>query len=719
LEVKKDILWRVYLGFIGIVVLSMCILGRAIYIQQVQGSMWRGKSDSLHTRLMPMQAERGTIYSEDGNMLSTSVPYFDIYIDFGADGLREKNGLRFKTYVDSLSIALANFFGDKKASAYKKELQAGYKKRDRYYELSRDLSFEKYKILRTFPLVNQGRNKSGFIAEVKTKRLNPFKLLANRTIGLSRDYINSSGKIINQNVGLERTYDTLLKGDKGQRLVRFISGGAFIPVEGSEIEPENGKDIITTIDVNTQDIAENALMKMMIENDADHGTCIVMETATGKIKAMANLGKLKTVSGPGKKPEDNYWEDYNYALRATEPGSTIKLATLLSVLSEGKTTINDMVHVGATGSDYVGVRTVTEAETMPKPEMTIRECFAHSSNVGMSRIAYNTFAAQPDKYLSYLHKFHFDTRTGIDLIGEERPVLPKIKRNNEGLHAMVTMSFGYAIEVTPLQTLMLYNSIANNGKMVKPYLVNRIESNGVVVKSFEPEVLEEKIAEPSVVQAAQQCMLAVTTEGTGKLVFKDALYSVGGKTGTAHVAGKDISYDDGVYQASFVGYFPFDKPQYTCIVVIKTKPHPEKHMGGQVAAPVFKEIADKLYAAKNAGPMVLSEKFKKDSTLFYYAGETSDVKEVLNTLSIDYVDSSGNQPWSSMYSNNNKPVVKTRWVAKNTMPNVKGMGLKDALFLLEGMNMKVLAKGRGKVTLQSIDPGTAVNKNQLIKIELN
>lgn len=710
MEVKNDILWRVYLGFIGIVVLSVFILGRAVYIQQVQGSYWRSKSDSLHTRMMPMQAERGTIYSEDGNMLSTSVPYFDIYIDFGADGLREKNGLRFKTYVDSLSVALAGFFADKKASAYKKELQAGYKNKDRYYELKKNLTFEEYKTLRSFPLVNQGRNKSGFIAEVKNKRLNPFGLLANRTIGLSRDYINGDGKVISQNVGLERTYDTLLKGDKGQRLVRFISGGAFIPVEGSEIEPENGKDIITTLDVNTQDIAENALMKMMVENDAEHGTCLVMETATGKIKAMANLGR---------RPDGDYWEDYNYALRATEPGSTIKLATLLSVLSEGKASIDDMVHVGGTGNDYVGVRMVTEAERMPKPDMTVRECFAHSSNVGMSRIAYNTFATQPDKYLSYLHKFHFDERTGIDLVGEERPILPKIKRNNEGLHAMVTMSFGYAIEVTPLQTLMLYNAVANNGKMVKPYLVNRIESNGQVIKSFEPEVLEEKIADEKNIKAAQQCMLAVTTEGTGRPVFKDALYTAAGKTGTAHVAGKGINYDDGIYQASFVGYFPFDKPQYTCIVVIKTKAHPEKHMGGQVAAPVFKEVADKLFAQKNAGPMALTGSLKKDSTQFYYAGETKEIKEVLNTLKIDYTDSAANQPWSSMYSNNNKPVVNTRLVAKNTMPNIKGMGLKDALYLLESMNMKVFAKGRGKVIVQSVDPGAAINKNQLIKIELN
>ncbi|HSC40524.1 MAG TPA: hypothetical protein VLD19_21725, partial [Chitinophagaceae bacterium] len=307
-EVKKDILWRVYLSFIGIVVLSLLVMGRAVYIQQFQGHYWRSKSDSMHTRMMPLPSERGTIYSEDGNMLSMSVPYFDIYIDFAADGLREKNGKRFTEYADSLSRALSAYFGDKKASEYKRELQAGYRKKDRYYELKKNLTFEQYKALRSFPLVNQGRNKSGFIAEVRSKRLNPFGLLANRTIGLSRAYKDDEGKMVSQNVGLEKTYDSLLKGESGQRLVRFISGGAFVPVEGSETDPENGRDIITTIDVNAQDITENALLKSMVENEAEHGTCILMEVATGKIKALANLGR---------RPDGSYWEDYNYALRST------------------------------------------------------------------------------------------------------------------------------------------------------------------------------------------------------------------------------------------------------------------------------------------------------------------------------------------------------------------------------------------------------------------
>jgi cell division protein FtsI (penicillin-binding protein 3) len=710
-EVKKDILWRVYLGFIGMVVLSVLVMGRAVYIQQFQGHYWRSKSDSMHTRLMPLQADRGTIYSEDGNMLSMSVPYFDIYIDFGADGLREKDGKRFKECLDSLSRSLAVFFGDKKAADYKKDLQAGYRKKDRYYELRKNLTFAEYKTLRGFPLVNQGRNKSGFIAEVKSKRLNPFGLLANRTIGLSRAYLNNEGKTVSQNVGLEKTYDSLLKGVSGQRLVRFISGGAFVPVEGSETDPENGRDIITTLDVNTQDIAENALLKAMLENEAEHGTCIVMEVATGKIKALANLGR---------RPDGSYWEDYNYALRSTEPGSTIKLATLLSVLSEGKTTINDRVEVGATGNQYVGVRMVTEAEVMPTPVMTVKECFAHSSNVGMSKLAYQSFASQPDKFLSYLHRYHFDSRTGIDLIGEESPVLPRIRRNKEGMHAMVTMSFGYAIEVTPLQTLMLYNAIANDGKMMKPYLVNRLQSNGQTVKEFEPEVLEEKIAREDVIKAVRSCMLSVTTEGTSKKVFRTALYSSGGKTGTAHVAGKDVNYDDGIYQASYAGFFPFDKPQYSCIVVIKTKSHPAKHMGGEVSAPVFREIADKLYAL-NAQPAAGQlAGLKKDSSLFYWAGETGAVKQVLNTLDVAFVDSARGQRWSSIYGNNGaKPVVSNRLVTQHVMPDVKGMGLKDALYLLESMKLKVIARGSGRVVSQSIEAGKQAEKGSTVIIELS
>ena len=283
------------------VLLSMLILGKAFYIQRFQGDHWRSMSDSMHQRIVELDADRGTIYSEDGQMLSTSLPEFDIYLDFRADGLTDKNGKVFKENVDSFTIAMSKYFGDKSSSQYKKELTDGYKRKSRYYALKKKLSFEQYKNFRQFPLVRLGRNKSGVIVEESSKRLSPFGLLANRTIGLSREHIASNGKVKKQNVGLEKSYDTLLTGQKGQRLVRYAAGGA-IPVEGFQIEPENGKDIFTTLDVNIQDIAENALLKQMETSESLYGTCIVMETKTGKIKAIANLGK---------RPDGSYWEDDN------------------------------------------------------------------------------------------------------------------------------------------------------------------------------------------------------------------------------------------------------------------------------------------------------------------------------------------------------------------------------------------------------------------------
>jgi cell division protein FtsI (penicillin-binding protein 3) len=414
LEVKRDILWRVYLSFLGIAVLSVFIITKAFYIQRFQGSYWRSMSDSLHQRIEPLDAERGTIYSEDGQMLSTSIPTFDIYMDMEADGLREKNGKRFRENIDSFSIALANYFGDRTVGEYRRDLQQAYKKSDRYFLIRKKLSFEDYKTFREFPLARLGRNKSGVIVEVDSKRLTPFQLLANRTVGLSRDYFASNGKIKKMNVGLEKSYDSFLTGQKGQRLVRFIAGGVAVPVEGYKVEPENGKDVVTTLDVNIQDITESALMKMMLQSESQYGTAIVMETRTGKIKAIANLGRQR---------DGNYWEDDNYALRVTEPGSTIKLLTLLSVLEKGSSSLSDLVEVGSEGQMMVGPRMVNDAERQPKPVETVEECFAHSSNVGMSKLAYKAFANNPKEFKEYIHRYHLDIPSFIDLKDVPKPRL--------------------------------------------------------------------------------------------------------------------------------------------------------------------------------------------------------------------------------------------------------------------------------------------------------
>ena len=702
MEVKRDILWRVYLSFIGIVLLSLLVLGRAFYIQRFEGAYWRSMSDSMHQRFVELGAERGTIYSEDGQMLSTSIPYFDIYMDFGAEGLRDKSGKRFRENVDSFSYALASYFGDKSKAQYKRELQRAYNEKQRYYLLQKGITFDQFKSFRQFPLAKLGRNKSGVIVEVRTKRLNPLGLLARRTIGLARENA--------QNVGLERTYDTLLKGTTGKRLVRFIAGGAAVPVEGYEIDPENGKDIITTLDVNIQDIAETALMKMLVQSEAQYGTCIVMETATGKIKAIANLGATK---------KGTYDENLNYALQTTEPGSTIKLATLLAVLDAGSSTINDLVDVGTTGNQFVAVRNITDAERAPKPVLTVRECFAHSSNVGMAKLANKAFANDPDAFKKYLQKFHLTKKTGLGLVGEEAPVLPRWKRNKEGLHAMLTMSFGYAIEVSPLHTLMLYNAVANGGKLMQPYLVSSIKNNGIMLQEFEPVVLEEALCKPEVIEAAQQCMEAVVTEGTGKPAFADCPFPVAGKTGTAHVAGGNVKYYDGVYQASFAGYFPANNPQYTCIVVIKTKPHAAQHYGGQLAAPVFKEVATKLYARYIQQKIQTPVLVTADSLQRTFAGNTKEIKEILDEFGMVYKDSANKQPWSVVMEAGQKSVIKPALAGKVQMPDVRNMTLKDALYLLEGKGLKVTAKGKGKVLMQDIAPGSNISKTTTVTLLLN
>ncbi len=664
MEVKRDILWRVYLAFIGIVVLSLVVLGKVFYIQRVQGAYWKGLSDSLHQKWVDMDADRGCIFSEDSSILSTSIPYFNIYVDFGADGLREKNGRRFTENVDSLSLCLSHLFGDQSPAAYRKILWQGFRTNDRYYEIAANVSFEKYQRLRQFPLVREGRNISGFIAEVVNKRLNPFGLLANRTIGLAR--ANA------QNVGLERTYDTVLKGETGRRLVRYIAGGAYVPVEGYEIESQNGKDIITTIDVNIQDIAENALLREMITNQAEHGTCIVMEVATGKIKAIANLGLQQ---------DGSYWEDLNYAIRATEPGSTFKLATLLSLLEDRKVTLNDKLTLDG-GSWKVAGHTVVDAEPHDFRDFTVKEAFEISSNVGMAKLAMSHYGSNPSGFVAHLKKLRLDQPTGIDLLGEGTPIVKHPGSRTWSATTLPWMAFGYEVLVSPLQTLTLYNAVANNGQMLKPYLVSSIQESGITIKENQPTTLIENICSETTLRELQECLKGVCKdpEGTGHSLFQHDFFSVAGKTGTALVADGKRGYADHVYQSSFVGYFPADHPKYTCIVVIRNHPFSKTYLGAKVAGPVFKELADKLMSLD------------------------PDIAAPIPA------NSAGPQ---------GTPAPNPQTVVGHGVPDVKGMGLKDALYLLESANLRVAVRGSGKVRMQSPEPGSEIKKNETITLQLD
>ncbi|MEO6328635.1 MAG: penicillin-binding protein [Ginsengibacter sp.] len=707
MDVKKDILWRVYLCFIGIILLGFIVIGRTIYIQQAQGTYWKNMSDSLHLKYVDINAERGSIYSEDGNMLSTSIPVFDIFIDFGADGLRENNGKRFYDNLDSLSNSLANLFNDGSAAAYKKHLRLAYINKARYYPLKKKISFQQYRQLRDFVLVRQGRNKSGFIIDVRDNRVNPYVLLANRTIGLSRGDTS-------KNVGLERAYDSLLRGQKGQRLMRYMAG-AYVPVDGAEIDPENGKDIITTIDTYMQDVAENALLKMMVENNSLHGTCIVMETQTGKIKAIANLGK---------RPDGAYLEDYNYGIgKRTEPGSIFKLATLLSLLEDKYVDTGTIVDCEGGQKSFYGLR--VRDSHLGTGSITVKEAFARSSNVAFAKLAEGFYHNQPSKFTDHLHKLRLDTMTGVDIVGQATPL---IKKPNGKFWTKTTLPFmahGYEELITPLHMLMVYNAVANNGKMMRPYLVNSVRERGVEVKSFTPKVVVEKICSDETLGKLKDCLLdvVVSEHGTAHRL-KTNMYSFAGKTGTAVTALDNRGYNKAnkIYQSSFIGYFPADKPRYSIAVVIQNGNESRLAYGGVVSAPVFREVADRIYATNISETPVFYSPFINDSTSYKYYGLKSDINKILNVFSIPFVDSSTVGYWRNMNLYNNQAVLLSHTLSSqpvNTIPDVRGLGLRDAVYLLENIGLNVSAGGRGKVMYQSIAAGTNLNRGQTINIQLN
>ena len=704
MDVKRDILWRVYLSFILIVLVCILIIGKAFYIQQVQGKYWRSLSDSLHQRIIEIPAARGTIYSEDGQMLSTNIPQFDIYIDFRVSPLHEKSGLLFRTHIDSLSLSLAALFKDKSAEKYKEELTNAYEASVGNYELRKKISYREYLQLVKFPLFKLGRYKSGMIAEEKNIRLNPYENIGYRTIGLARD---------ENKVGLEKSYDTVLNGRNGRQLVRAIAGGVTVPVQEGEFEiaPEIGKDIVSTIDVFIQEVTEKALMNMMVKNEAQTGVAIVMEVKTGKIKAIANLGKV----GEGK-----YSEDLNYAITPTEPGSTFKLVTLLSALEDGKVNLNSRVNLEG-GVWKVSGQTVYDSEKHGKFDASILEAFEESSNVGMAKIAMMHYSNNVNEYFKHLTKLRLDSTSGLDLVGERQPRLVKPGSRLWGPTTLPWMAFGYNIEITPLQTLNLYNSIANNGIMMRPYLVNSIQEEGKIIKSISPKVYNAQLCKPSTIRDLRIALEGVCINGTGKTLFKNSLYKVAGKTGTAKVANGNKGYGEGIFQSSFAGYFPADNPQYTIVVIIKNKPHAANFYGASVAGPVFKEIADRLYSTYIQNKLDIAPVFSvKDSSLFNYSISKISLQTIAKQLSIPYQDSSlASNNWIQLEGKGKNLKAATQMISDTTMPNMTGMKLQDALWLCEKKGLLVKCVGKGKVVKQSIAQGEVIIKGQQIQIDLN
>jgi len=700
MSIKRDILWRIYLSYAFIAVLGLGILVQAGRVQTVKGSYYRALADSLTTSYRAIDAIRGNIYAADGSLLATSVPIYDIRMDLKVDGL--KNEL-FESKVDSLGRGLSRIFGDESGREYTRRLREARRAGKRNFLIKRNIDYQQLQQVKELPIFNLGRYTGGLVVEQKSKREMPFRHLAKRTIGYAVAGVAP--------VGLEGAFDRVLAGEGGKRLMQKIAGGVWMPInDNDEIAPMNGDDIITTLDINIQDVAEAALLRTLENNAADHGCVIVMEVATGQIKAIANLGRDSEAG--------EYYEKYNYAIgESIEPGSTFKLASLMVGLDRGDFKTTDSVDIEK-GKVKFFDRTMKDSEEHDYRNMTVTDLFAISSNAGVAKLINQHYGKNPQLYVDGLRKLGLGEQLGIEITGEGKPLIKDPKGKGWSGVTLPWMSVGYESRFTPLQLLTFYNAVANNGVMMKPYLVSEVRNFGQVVNSYQPIVLKDQIANKNTIADARKMLEAVVEKGTGKNLRTDQ-YSAAGKTGTAQVANDRYGYRESMkYRASFAGYFPADNPRYSCIVVI-ANPKKGLYYGSYVAGPVFKEIADKVYASIiNPGMNEEAKKLTK-TTIVLKNGSHKASETVLKKLKVDYKELASDAEWVVADYDSTSIGLSELTVSSHKVPKVTGMGLQDAVYLLENAGLKVIPMGKGRVKKQSIPAGTAFRKNQQIVLELS
>ena len=700
-DIKKDILWRVYLVYLGILFFGIIIIGKVVYIQFYEGNALIKKARQQELKYFNIEAVRGNICASDGSLLATSVPVFEIRMDVGSNLISDEF---FNEKVDSLAYCLSKLFKNKSKKEYLSDLKNARKKGNRYFRLKRKVKYEQLKELRTFPILRLGKYRGGLIVIPKTIRKMPFKELAKRTIG----YENKKENLF---VGLEGAYSEYLEGKKGKQLRQRICNGDWKPIQDeNEIEPQNGKDIITTIDINIQDVAGNALLEHLKEHKAFQGCAILMEVETGYIKAIANLQYDSS--------DNKYKESYNYAFAENvEPGSTFKLASMIAVIEDKKVNLSDTIDTGDGWIVYYN-RTMRDAHKIRDGKITCREAFEKSSNVGVSMIIWDAYKKNPEKFVEHLYDMSLNKPLGIEFQGEGHPFIkhPKDKKIWYGT-TLPWMSVGYEISLTPLQILTFYNAVANGGKMVKPMFVKEIRQTGKTIKTFKPVVINKSICSKRTIDTVQSLLEGVVERGTAKSL-NNSIYKIAGKTGTAQIANKNKGYSKGFYNASFVGYFPADDPKYSCIVVVN-KPSGGKYYGSSVAAPVFKEIADKVYATQ----LDIHQQNEEEQGEIYIplvaAGNQSDLQKFYQTFDFPIDTLSSTAEWVVTSRNNNSVKFGKRRIKPEIVPNVYGMSAKDAIYILENLGMRTKLRGKGIVKNQSVKAGSKVRKGTEITLNLS
>ncbi|MEI8047200.1 MAG: penicillin-binding protein [Bacteroidota bacterium] len=686
MDSRKSILTRVYLVYGFMFVIGLAIIAKILYIQLVEGDMWKAKAEKLSLKYFTIEPNRGNIYDVNGEMLATSVPQFEVRMDAASPLIQDST---FNQDVDSLAIYLSGYFKDKTRQEYKSLLVNGRNSKNRYLLIKRKANFDQLKTLRTFPIFRLGKNSGGLITTVQNQRLYPFDKLGYRTLGWFKEG-NSN------NVGIESAFNSEMQGSAGKRLYQRIPDGNWRPMNRSnEIEPVNGADILTTIDINIQDVAEEALLRQLEFNQADHGCAILMEVKTGEVRAIANLGRTK---------DGTYAELYNYAIgESTEPGSTFKLFSLLAAFEDGKVGLNDLVDVTG-GVTQFGKRTMKDSH-MGGGVMTVQQAFEKSSNVGISKVIYKAYASNQQAFVDRLHSFSVNKRLGLEIKGEGRPQILGTKDGLWSNSSLPWMSIGYEVALTPLQILTFYSAVANNGVMIKPHFVKEIRKAGLPVTSFETQVINPKIASKEAIAMAKIMLEAVVDHGTGS-ALKNPIYTVAGKTGTAQVAQNRGGYNKTNYKGSFVGYFPAENPKYACIVVINN-PTQGGYYGAAIALPVFREIADRVYATDPEVGRNWVDTTHSTRNNPLYAGNTSDIKYLSKWLGYPmYMPNAGE--WITLVSDSTGSRFASVAYDKETIPSVIGMGASDAVFRLEKLGVKVQVAGVGLVKKQSLPAGSKI-----------
>jgi len=701
MSLKRDILIRSSLVYLGILLMGLLIVGKALHLQVFEQDKW-GKEENSTIRHKVIEPNRGNIYSADGRLLAVEVPYYEIRMDFLSESFTREI---FDSGVDELSKALSKIFRDRHWTTYKRDLVREREKGNRYYLVKRNVTYTQLQKVKDFPIYKLGKYKGGVMYVQQNKRDRPYGVLAARTVGYTM-----SGNL-NNVVGIEGAYDKELKGIEGYRLMRKIRGDVWMPInDANEIEPRDGNDVVTTIDVDLQDVAESALFSQLQKHGADHGTVVLMEVQSGKVRAIANLAL---------NDDGNYVEDYNYAIgESTEPGSTFKLASMIALLEDGYVHPEDIVDVGR-GVTYYHNQKMEDSGGKGLGKITVQRAFEASSNVGISKLVNENYEEKPEQFVNRLYEMGLNRKLEIGIKGEGKP---DIKYTDSELWSGVSlpwMSIGYEVRMTPLQILTFYNSIANNGKMVKPIFVEEIRSHGKTIKRFDTEVLNNHICSRETLAQVRAMLEGVVDSGTARNLA-NSHYKIAGKTGTAQLALDKEGYADELYMASFAGYFPADDPKYSCIVVVNARSR-QIYYGNLVAGPIFRAITDRIYVREfemHGNTDLLAGEHQVQAP-YSKSGSGDALVSTFDYLDLSLIPAKQDTRWVSTKSTSNGVLLSSRPIPHELVPNVVDMGLKDAIYLLESKGLRVAVDGRGTVRKQSILAGSRIRKGETVRLNMS